>query len=247
MGAVNIAEKRMFAKYIIDSDAFLEMPMSARLLYYDLNMRADDDGFVNSPKKIQRITGASDDDLKILFAKRFILAFESGIIVIKHWRIHNYIRRDTYKETLYIEEKSSLYVKPDGAYTDHPVEALPSVCDDPVTTPLQSCDETVTQIRLDKDREDNIGGKSSRFIPPTIEEVTAYCQERKNGVDPVIWWNFYDSKNWYVGKNKMVRWKSAIATWGKGENKPIEQPKPKAKQYKPVEVNGEIVMEVVAD
>lgn len=239
-----IAEKRMFAKYIIDSDAFLEMPMSARLLYYDLNMRADDDGFVNSPKKIQRITGASDDDLKILFAKRFILAFESGVIVIKHWRIHNYIRRDTYKETLYIEEKSSLFVKPDGAYTDHPVEALPEA----VTPPLQTRDEDVTQNRLDKDREDNIAPqaspKSTKFVPPTIEEVTAYCKAQNNGVDPVKWWNFYDAKNWMVGKTKMVRWKSAIATWA---DKPTEQPKePKPqKQYRPVVVNGETIMEEV--
>lgn len=234
----------MFAKYIIDSDAFLEMPMSARLLYYDLNMRADDDGFVNSPKKIQRITGASDDDLKILFAKRFILAFDSGIIVIKHWRIHNYIRRDTYKETLYIEEKSKLYVKTDGAYTDHPIEALPDHCNEPVTAPLQTCDEPVTQIRVDKVSEDNIGEKSTRFVPPSLEEVAEYCKERDNGVDPVKWWNFYNSKNWMVGRNKMKQWKSAVITW---EDKPIEtaQPKAKPKQYREVKVGGETFMEEI--
>ena len=92
-----MAERRMFAKSIIDSDAFLDMPMSARLLYYDLSMRADDDGFVNSPKKIMKIVGASVDDMNILIARKFILDFESGVIVIKHWRIHNYIRIDRYK------------------------------------------------------------------------------------------------------------------------------------------------------
>ena len=91
-----MAERRMFAKTIIDSDAFLDMPISARLLYYDLSMRADDDGFVNSPKKIMRIVGASEDDLKVLITKKFIIPFDSGIVVIKHWKIHNYIAKDNY-------------------------------------------------------------------------------------------------------------------------------------------------------
>ena len=112
-----MAERRMFAKSIIDSDAFLDMPMSARLLYYDLSMRADDDGFVNSPKKIMKIVGASVDDMNILIARKFILDFESGVIVIKHWRIHNYIRIDRYKETNYLEEKSMLKLDENKAYT----------------------------------------------------------------------------------------------------------------------------------
>lgn len=107
----------MFAKTIIDSDAFLDMPMSAQALYFHLSMRADDDGFINSPKKIQRIIGASDDDLKILIVKRFVLAFESGVIVIKHWKIHNYIRNDRKKTTNYIEEMAMLSEKDNGSYT----------------------------------------------------------------------------------------------------------------------------------
>lgn len=87
-----MAERRMFSKAIIDSHAFFDMPASARLLYYDLGMRADDDGFVNNPKKIIRMIGAADDDLKLLVAKKFIIPFENGVVVIKHWRIHNYIR-----------------------------------------------------------------------------------------------------------------------------------------------------------
>lgn len=81
----------MFAKAIIDSDAFLDMPLSTQALYFHLAMRADDEGFVGNPKKIQRMIGASDDDCRILISKRFILTFQSGIVVIKHWRIHNYI------------------------------------------------------------------------------------------------------------------------------------------------------------
>jgi len=188
-------------------------------------MRADDDGFVNSPKIIQRMVGASDDDFKILLSKRFILAFDSGIIVIKHWRLHNYIRRDTYKETLYVEEKSALFVKPDGAYTDHQIQALCEPRDETVTEPSQVRDETVTQIRLDKirldkDREDKTIG---RFSPPKVEEVDAYCKERNNGIDAEAFIAFYESKGWMVGKNKMKDWKAAVRTWEqkrKGETTP---------------------------
>ena len=111
-----MAERRMFAKTIIDSDAFLDMPMSARLLYYDLAMRADDDGFINSPKKIMRFVGASMDDLNILAIRKFIIPFDNGVVVIKHWRIHNYIRKDRYSETTYSEEKSLLEVDENRAY-----------------------------------------------------------------------------------------------------------------------------------
>ena len=114
---------------------------------------------------------------------------------------------------------------------------------------LLACNVTVTDGNatdkdIDKDKESNIGAKSTRFTPPTLEEVTAYCKEKQNGVDPVVWWNFYDSKNWYVGKNKMVKWKSAVATWAQ-KDKPVEQEKPKPKKYREVVINGETVMEVV--
>ena len=87
-----MAEKRMFTQKIIDSDAFLDMPLSTQALYFHLNMRADDDGFINNPKRIQRTIGASDDDLKLLIAKRFVICFENGVIVIKHWKMHNTLR-----------------------------------------------------------------------------------------------------------------------------------------------------------
>ena len=111
-----MAERRMFAKTIIDSDAFLEMPMSARLLYYDLGMRADDDGFVNSPKKIMKIIGATNDDMNILIMRKFIIPFDNGVVVIKHWRINNYLRKDRYNETQYIEQKSMLDIDEKGNY-----------------------------------------------------------------------------------------------------------------------------------
>ena len=113
-----MAERRMFAKTIVDSDAFLDMPLSTQALYFHLSMRADDDGFVNNPKKIQRFVGASDDDCKLLVSKRFILVFESGVIVIKHWKIHNYIQKDRYTPTTYTSEKAMLSTEKNGAYTE---------------------------------------------------------------------------------------------------------------------------------
>lgn len=133
-----MAERRMFAKTIADSDAFLEMPQTSQNLYFHLSMRADDDGFVNNPKRIQRMVGCSDDDMRILIGKSFIIPFESGIIVIKHWRINNYIQKDRYKPTVYQEEYSQLQVKENGAYT---------LC-------IQDGYKLDTQVRLGKDRLD---------------------------------------------------------------------------------------------
>lgn len=111
-----MAERRMFAKTIVLSDSFLDMPMSARCLYFTLGMLADDDGFVNSPRSIMRQCGASDDDMKLLIAKKFVLIFDSGVIVIKHWRINNYLRSDRYQETKYKSEKAMLAADENDSY-----------------------------------------------------------------------------------------------------------------------------------
>ena len=112
-----MAEKRMFSKAITDSDEFLDMSLTAQALYFHLGMAADDDGFVNNPRKIRRMVGAQDDDLKLLIAKHFLIPFESGIVVIKHWRINNYIRNDRYKPTAYQDEMKQLFIKENGSYT----------------------------------------------------------------------------------------------------------------------------------
>ena len=112
-----MANKAIFSKTIIDTDAFLEMPATTQNLYFHLNMHADDDGFIGNPKRIARMIGASDDDFKILIAKKFIIVFESGVIVIKHWRIHNTLSKMRYKETSYLDEKSQLLLKENNAYS----------------------------------------------------------------------------------------------------------------------------------
>lgn len=146
-----MAERRMFAKTIIDSDAFLDMPLSTQSLYFHLSMRADDDGFINNPKKIQRMVGCGDDDLKLLMAKRFILVFDSGVIVIKHWKIHNYIRNDRYKPTLYQEEKAELAEKNSKAYT-FKTEVIESEKHLGIPDDNRMGYQMDTQVRLGKDR-----------------------------------------------------------------------------------------------
>ena len=115
-----MAERRCFSMKIVDSDAFVEMPQSTQALYFHLGMRADDDGFVNNPNRIARDVGASSDDLKILQAKRFILVFENGVIVIKHWKIHNTLRKDRLKPPHYPELAARIYIKGNDGYTDNP-------------------------------------------------------------------------------------------------------------------------------
>ena len=155
-----MAERRMFAKTIIDSDMFLDMPLSTQALYFHLSMRADDDGFINNPRKIQRMIGASDDDLKVLVMKRFILPFDSGVVVIKHWKIHNYIRNDRYKETVYQDEKSQLLLKENGAYTELATIGIPDGNQDGY--------QMETQVRLGKDSlgKVSVGEDKEEAEPP---------------------------------------------------------------------------------
>ena len=215
-----MAERRMFSKSIIDSDLFLDMPQSAQCLYFHLAMRADDDGFVNSPRKIQRMIGASEDDCRLLVAKQFLIPFETGVVVIRHWRIHNYIQKDRYKETMYQTEKSALEQDPSGAY---------QLMDTPCIHPVSEMDN---QVRLGKGSlgqgslgEDSEGEKKGRkrptraFVPPTVEEVQAYCYEISASIDPSAFVDYYAAQGWVYGKagKQMKDWKAAVRNWNRRE------------------------------
>lgn len=143
-----MAERRMLSSKIICSDAFTEMPFSAQALYVQLVMEADDDGFLNNAKRIAGSIEATADDLGILLEKRFLLGFKNRVVVIKHWRIHNQIRKDRYTPTQYQEEYDSLVIKPDGAYTEKVRE---EVVDNLATIWQPNATETATQVRLGKD------------------------------------------------------------------------------------------------
>ena len=218
-----MAERRMFAKTIIDSDAFLDMPVTSQLLYFHLAMRADDDGFINNPKKIMRMVGCNDDDMRILVAKQFIIPFESGIIVIRHWKIHNYIRSDRYKPTTQPEKE---LVELDGSMVYQPATTcLPDGI--PMVARMD------TQDRLGKDRIGKVryigadeppqpSKKANVFHKPTMEEVAAYCQERGNNIDPQRFIDHYESNGWMVGRTKMKDWKATVRTWEKNQFRKLD-------------------------
>lgn len=160
-----MAERRMFAKSIIDSDDFLEMPSTARLLYFDLGMRADDDGFINSPKKIMRMTGASEGDMRYLFEKKFVIPFESGVVVIRHWKINNYIRSDRYNETLYKEEKKQLFLDENGSYTRE-INGMPHGIPNGIPQDNHMVYQRDTQVRLGKD---SIGKVNMQTVDHSVD------------------------------------------------------------------------------
>lgn len=159
-----MASKRMFAKMIVDSDVFLDMPQSTQNLYFHLNIRADDDGFIDNPKKIMRIVGSNQNDLEILLSKRYVLAFDSGVIVIKHWKLHNTIQKDRYKPTIYQEEYQQLDIKENGAYTDHKMIQ----CNE-IKPCIQDVSKLDTECYIDKSRLDKI--KLDKNIEKSTKEI----------------------------------------------------------------------------
>lgn len=184
-----MAERRMFTQKIVDSDAFLDMPLTTQALYFHLNMRADDDGFVNNPKKIQRMICASDDDLKLLIAKRFLLAFENGVVVIKHWRMHNLLRKDRYNPTQYQEYMEQLLLKDNGSYTE--TCGIPMILepDNQTATTWQPEDnQMATQDRIGKDRigKDRIDYEAIKntfnSLCPSLPSVKTMSEARKKAI-----------------------------------------------------------------
>lgn len=167
-----MAQKRMFTMKIVDSDAFLDMPLSTQCLYFHLNMRADDDGFVGNPKKIMRMIGASEDDFKILLAKKFLLIFENNVIVIKHWWMNNTLRKDCYHETSYLDEKNQLKLKENKSYTLGNDGISLKNCEQNVNELLPGCEQNVN-AELDKDKElDKEQGKnnnSEKKVKPEVD------------------------------------------------------------------------------
>lgn len=260
-----MAERRMFAKTVVLSDAFLDMPFSTRCLYFTYGMVADDDGFVNNPKSVMRQCGSTAEDIRQLVDGGYIIKFDSGVIAITAWKVNNLIKNDRYVPTACTKEKKMLNATNSGFYvestcgleseekSDCYVEmtygsdnSAKSASPVPVSEPScihsgsssgtkveptrnQSGTEVEPQDRLGKDRigQDNKeqnaptgagahtreGKKPVFFSPPTIDEIQEYCRSRNNNVDPEQFYDFYESKGWMIGKNRMKDWKAAVRTW----------------------------------
>lgn len=205
-----MANRRMFSLSVTDTDGFLDMPISSRLLYYELGMRADDDGFVSNWKKIIRFAGLAEDDMRVLISKKFIIPFDSGVIVIRHWRLNNYLRNDRYTPTIYQEEKSKLetdsnvYQLKDAEKTELLPSGIPT--DIPTGNPGK---DRLGKVSIDKD---SIGeGCRERinydeFVAiysaecPKLPQVRLLTDKRRNNIRKFL--NTYSLEDWKEICNK---------------------------------------------
>lgn len=239
-----MSERRMFAKSIVRSDAFLELPTGARDLYFQLGMEADDDGFVNSPRRIMREIGSNETELEQLVSKNFIILFQTGVLAIKHWKINNLIRRDRYRATKYQEELSQLTLKRNGSYTLQKQETTAGIPLDnqvvyQVTTKWQPTGCQVVnpgKVRLGKDsiitavpknivnniapaRESDGKDGSERRIP-TLADIEELAKSIGSVVQPEWFFTYYDTKpqKWTTGDGKPIeRWQAVFLSWNKQE------------------------------
>jgi len=207
-----MAERRMFTKKVTDDDNFMNLSASAQALYLHLSMSADDDGFSNQVNVSMFKAHASIQDLQALLEKRYIYQFDNGVIVIKHWRMANALRKDRYTPTAFQEELKRLSIKENGSYTLSGNQLA--------TTWQPDGNQRLPQDSIDKNSidKDSIGEKKEvrkRFSPPTIEEVSDYVKRKGYNVDPEAFVAFYESKGWKVGSQPMKSWQSAVVTWSK--------------------------------
>ena len=214
-----MAERRMFSKTVVNSARFLRMPQTSRLLYYDLGMAADDDGIVEAFTVI-RTTGAAEDDLRVLASKGFIVVLNEDLVsFISDWTVNNQIRKDRYTPSVYAE----LLVQVELSDGTQPATNGKPVDNQMTTNGLPNGNQRLTQYSIGKVSEvkDSIGEekktdkppRATRFTPPSVDEVRAYCAERRNSVDAQRFVDFYQSKGWRIGKETMRDWKAAVRTW----------------------------------
>lgn len=206
-----MGDRRMLTKKVTDDDNFMALSASAQALYLHLSMSADDDGFCNQVSICMFKAHASVQDLQALLEKRYIYQFDNGVIVIKHWRMANALRKDRYTPTVFQEELAKLKLKENGAYTWLP----------------DGCQTVANCLPQDNSSKDNLSKSNTppispsrgkrEFVPPTLEEVEAYCRERNSPVDAKQFYDYFTAGDWYDSKGQKVRrWKQKLITWEKG-------------------------------
>lgn len=223
-----MATKRMFSLQVVDTDKFMDMPVSAQALYFHLGMHGDDDGFVSSPRKISRAAGCNDDDMRLLVAKGFIIPFDNGVVVITDWKINNTLKNDRYQETIFQAEKAMLHTEKSGKYAigtntePSSFQLGTNMEPQPNITEHSLGKQSITESVVDKPPS------RKRFIPPTMDEVKEYCMEKGYAVDPQRFVDYYTSNGWKVGKNPMKDWKAAVRTWNGKEQSHNGKAEPKS-------------------
>ena len=244
-----MANRRMLNKTVVESDPFFEMPADSQALYMHLVLNADDEGFVGNPETIRRMTGFSKDSLKLLIAKGFLISFQSGVVVVTHWEMQNKIQPSRKTKTIFTDEKGLLIVDEQGKYLIFNNSSEP--CQQDADKMSEECqrvaDKTSEQVSIGKDSIDKSSidkeiyvqpevatppeltpkKKTSRFLPPTEEEVKQYCLENGYTLDAQRFVDFYECKGWMVGKNKMKNWKAAVRTWARKDQGGVrDEPEP---------------------
>lgn len=235
-----MAAKRMFSIDVIDTDKFLDMPVSTQALYFHFGMRADDDGFVSSPKKIVKIANCTNDDLRILISKGYVIPFDSGVVVITDWRVNNSIRSDRYKPTIYQEELKQLETSKNTYLRGSVGIPIDNQC---VTREQpewnQNGYQMDTQVRLDKDRTNNLSilDAKSKKITPTLEEIRIFAEQEGIHIDTQKFYDYYTGTGWKTKNGQLIKdWRKTLKHWGKTEGTPHKGTK---QQDPPVSENAE--------
>lgn len=216
-----MANRRMFAKSVVSKDTFIEMPHSTQLLYFHLGMNADDDGFVDNYRSIMRNLGCNEDNLKLLVVKGFVIWFESRLVIIRHWKVHNQIQKDRYKPTQYLVEKSLLTTSKNGVYS------LETNC-------IQNVSELETQYSIGKysivlDNKESpiyprVGNTDTPSTIPTIDEVKTFCDQQGIKIDVQRFYNYYASRGWLLDGTPVKDWQALVRCWNTREgDKPNNQ------------------------
>ena len=223
-----MAERRMFTRKVTDDDNFTALSASAQALYLHLTMSADDDGFCNQLSTAMYRSHASVQDLEALLAKRYLLQFDNGVIVIKHWRMANALRKDRYSPTAFQEELAKLKLKENGSYT---------MSDDAVATWLpdgcQMVAERLPQVSIGQNRidQDSIGQ-----VKPSLDDVKAYAKEIGSKVDPQRFFMWYEDKEWKTGNEPITDWKALFRSWSADE-RPKKQYTTAAEYHAPTKID----------
>ena len=215
-----MARRRMFSLDVVDTDVFLDMPMSTQTLYFHLGMRADDEGFVRSPKTAVRTIGASEDDLRLLIAKGYVIPFDTGVVAIRHWKQNNQICPSRITPTLCREEKSRL-MEDDATKCYELLTVVQQNAAPLHTNGIQHGSKMLPQYRIDKNRleEDSIysadaaepAGKNNSL--PSLEEVKDYFRQAGLTASPEDFCNYYQSVGWKIGRADIVDWRAAARRW----------------------------------
>lgn len=209
-----MAQKRMFDKRVIDTDKFADLPNTSKALYFMAGIEADDRGFFQ-PRRLQKEYGFTDDDYKILIAKRYFICFESGVMVITDWNKNNWLDTRRITETEYIDELNLLKLV-NNKYELN-TTGKPCLADAKPMLSQYSIEENSIEensIVQNSILESKSSTKTKKFIPPTLDEIKEYCIKRNNNIDPKVFYDYYNTGNWIDAKgNKVKNWKQKIITW----------------------------------